>query len=93
MATLTASSRPICLANCDPSVECVVKNAVTCFIPATGKAASRRARAPPLPCELTRRTMNEIIRAVLMSSISNPSPLRLMSSPNHRACSAASAWQ
>ena len=65
MATLTASSRPICLANCDPSVECVVKNAVTCFIPATGKAASRRARAPPLPCEHS-PTMNEIIRAVLI---------------------------
>jgi hypothetical protein len=68
-------------------------NAPTCFIPATGKAASRLARAAPLPCELTRRKRNEIVRAVLISSVSNPSPLRLISSPNHCACSAASAWQ
>ena len=93
MATLTASSSPICLANCDPSVECVVMNPATCFIPITGNAASRLARATPLPCELIRRKMNEIIRAVLISSVSNPSPFRLMSSPNHCACSAASAWQ
>ncbi len=67
--------------------------AAICFGPATGNAASRRARAMPLPCEPTRRKMKKTIRAVLISSISNPSPLRLISSPNHFACSAASAWQ
>jgi hypothetical protein len=60
---------------------------------ATGKAASRRARAMPLPCEPTRRHIRVTIRAVLMSSSSYPSPFMPMSSPNHCACSAASAWQ
>jgi hypothetical protein len=47
----------------------------------------------PLPCEPTRRHIRVTIRAVLMSSSSYPSPFMLMSSPNHCACSAASAWQ
>ena len=41
-------------------------------------------------CEPTRGKIKKTIRAVL-SSVSKPSPLRLMSSPNHFACSAASA--
>jgi hypothetical protein len=60
--------------------------AAICFCPTTGNAASRFARATPLPCEPTRRKMKEIIRAVLISNVSNPSPFRLMSSPNHCAC-------
>ncbi len=74
-------------------MQCVVAKDITCFIPATGNAASRLARATPPPCEPTRRSMNATIRAVLMSSRSNVSLFMLMSSPNHRACSAASAWQ
>ena len=35
--------------------------------------------------------MNAIVRAVFISSVSNTSALLLMSSPNHFACSAASA--
>jgi hypothetical protein len=66
---------------------------MTCFWPEIAKAASPLARAGPLPCEATRLRMNEIICAVLISSIWKPSPLKLMSSPNHLACSAASAWQ
>jgi hypothetical protein len=93
IATQTASSKPICSANREPSAQCVVAKESTCFIPATGNAATRRARATRLPYEPTRRTMNATIRAVLMSSRSNMSLFMLMSSPNHGACSAVSAWQ
>ena len=74
-------------------MQCVAAKETTCLYPATGNAASLLARAVLLPCEPTRRNRNETIRAVLISSISKVSPLRLMSSPNHFACSDASAWQ
>jgi hypothetical protein len=80
-------------ANCAPSVECVVRNVPNRFCATTGKAAIRLARSTPLPYEPIRHNRNEMVWAVLMPSTSNPIPLKLMSSPNHLACSAASAWQ
>ena len=42
IATQTASSKPICSANWEPSVQCVVRRRNTCFIPATGNAAGHQ---------------------------------------------------
>ena len=68
-------------------------NPSTSRCPRIGKVTSRLARADALPCEASRRTKKARICAVFQPSVSTPSDLNPMSSSNHVACSAASAWQ
>ncbi len=59
-------------------------------------AGTSRAVSPaPWRCRATARcrTKKAMICAVFMPSVSTPSALKPMSSANHVACSAASAWQ
>ena len=62
---------PIRAANCEPSVAWVVRNSSSSFGPDLGNRASRPARATADPCEASRRTMNAIVPAVLMSKVSH----------------------
>ena len=68
-------------------------NPSTSRCPRTGNVISRPARADALPWDASRRTKKARICAVFQPNVSTPSDLNPMSSSNHVACSAASAWQ
>ncbi len=64
------SPSPICAANSEPKLECVVSHDWIARWPVTGTVASRRTRSSALPCDPSRRTMKAAVCAVLIESIS-----------------------